>query len=560
MTTPRGKAREEKRGEYIFAYRFEKWLDDNNIQRPFKLMFEDSNGHRSGVINDVYKMRVLTDRSKPKNPGNAHSPLKKKELEGTGESTSKSDLALVDSQGNDIAWISHKYHKDADEKVKDSHAQYMHVGTNKKLKYEDAYEDVQVFKRKMLEWSIQTGDDPTQLCWPIRNDKIALYMWDNVKSKNLIGIAIFGVRYGDAKYGRQNCNVILYGDPVVRMENGIVILSSHKESIVNGFIPDKFNDDKQTVIFMTMNDAASKTTVIKNGKTYAIDGVGIWIVYKGKKSTEAIQIDDMTKLSRVVSKDICRGKRVSKNKKEEEQIKETRTNKKEDQIKGTRTNIKHDGYDVYFDDKLENPYAAFYYIDNLKKIKKIDYSTIKNNPTYLKVLQQYNKNKIPSGKMINPKTGRFVKGNPVKSLPITAFLKPFRSSPSRSSTNTSPLISAISPRQLQGLYSRPSMKTARSSTPTKSPTPTRSSTPTKSPTPIRSSTPTKSSTPVKSMANINTGFYHISKLDTREIKSKIHYIPLKKKFYYILPDGRKKLILNTDIHKYIPENRLKNFI
>ena len=382
MTTPRGKAREEKRGEYIFAYRFEKWLDDNNIHRPFKLMFEDSNGNRSGVINDVAGMRVLTDRSKPKNPGNAYSPLKKAQLEGSGESTSKSDLALVDSQGNDIAWISHKYHKDADEKVKDSHAQYMHAGTNKKLKYEDAYEDLQVFKRKMLEWSIQTGNDPTQLCWPVRTDKIALYMWDNVKSKNLIGIAIFGVRYGDAKYGRQNCNVILYGDPVVRMENGVVILSSHKESIVNGFIPDKFKDDKQTVIFMTMNDAASKTAVIKDGKTYAIDGVGVWIVYKGKKSSEAIQIDDKEKLAKVVSKDTCRGKRVSKNKKEE-------------QIKGIQTDIKHDGYDVYFDDKLENPYAAFYYMDNLKKIKKIEYSTIKNNPSYLRVLQQYKKNKIP---------------------------------------------------------------------------------------------------------------------------------------------------------------------
>jgi hypothetical protein len=304
---------------------------------------------------------------------------------------------------------------------------------------------------------------------------------------------------------------------------------------------------------MTMNDAASKTTVTKDGKTYTIDGVGVWIVYKGKKSSEAIQIDDKTKLLEVVSKDKCREKRVSKNKKESR-------DKKENQIKGIQTDIKHEGYDVYFDDKLENPYAAFYYIDNLKKIKKIDYSSIKNKPVYSKVLQRYNKNKIPPGKMINPKTGRFVKGNPVKSLPITAFLKPFRPSPSKSSTNTSPLISAISPRQLPRLYSRPSLKSVKSPTTAKSP-PSKILSPaipmlSKSPSPAIPML-SKSPSPIKSMSNMNTGFYHISKINDRQIKSKIFYMPLKKKFYYVLPTGSKQPI--SDIRKYIPENRLKLF-
>jgi hypothetical protein len=79
------------------------------------------------------------------------------------------------------------------------------------------------------------------------------------------------------------------------------------------------------------------------------------------------------------------------------------------------------------------------------------------------------------------------------------------------------------------------------------------------PTLPKSPSPIKSSSSIKNMSNMNTGFYHISKTSDRQIKSKIFYTPLKKRFYYIAPTTGKPQPI-SDILKYIPENRLKTII
>jgi hypothetical protein len=321
MSTPTGKAREEKRGEEIFTYKFnrdvKKMIEMGKLHESFDLVFEDSNGAKSDVIKNVSRMRLLTDKSKPKiiTPDSVFSPMKNEELRDSGEKKSKADVVLTDSNGKDVAWISHKYHKDSQGKVVDSHAQYMHGATNKKFdkkfkngRMDEAYAELQTFKRKMLKLSLQLTSDPTKLCWPVRTDGIALSLWEPIKSKDLMGIAIFGVMYGDKNYGRQNCNVLLYGDPKITLDpenKNTVILTSSKNSLINGHIPDVFKDDGDTPIFMTLNAAATTTTVKIGEKTYKIKGVNIWIVYKGKKSSNSININDTDEYMKVLSNDKC---------------------------------------------------------------------------------------------------------------------------------------------------------------------------------------------------------------------------------------------------------------
>lgn len=60
------------------------------------------------------------------------------------------------------------------------------------------------------------------------------------------------------------------------------------------------------------------------------------------------------------------------------------------------------------------------------------------------------------------------------------------------------------------------------------------------------------------MTDVNTGFDHIATVQNRISRSRIFYMPKAKKFYYKLPDGKKKLV--TNVEKYIPETALRNFI
>ena len=317
--TPTGKAREEKRGERIFVHRFNKTVKDavreGKLQLPFNVIFKDSNGNLSKEIPDVTGMRVLKDVSRPSLKNPLFSPLKTAELKNSGETTSKSDITLIDTMSRDVAWISHKYNKNAQGKTVDSHAQYMHAESDKKFNKKfkngrmmDAYEEINEFKKKMLRISINRKNGSGILCWPVRTDKVALTVWDNIKSKNLMGLAIFGVMFGDYNYGRQNCNVILYGEPVVQIdtEKNTVYLSSTKKSIVNNAEKTDFTfDEDEKLILLSINARNTKLTLVDSGKRYEIRGVGIWVVYKSKKSRKSININDITEYAPLISTTKC---------------------------------------------------------------------------------------------------------------------------------------------------------------------------------------------------------------------------------------------------------------
>jgi len=538
MSTPQAST---KFYEQRFVDDFHNELKRKNISLPVTVVLKDSKDNKQ-IIRNVSGARVLRDKA------NVKSPTRIKSEEVGKLVTSKADIALYsiakDGVKVDVAWISHKSNRNKSDK-KTYYMQYLDASADVNFKTRRAEtKEIKDFKTKMIDLSVQKSSNIS--CWPKYKDGVSLRIWDYVKSPILMNMVIFGVEYGK-EYSRQNANILMVGDPYIEIQddNTIIFTAAEKnsdngfagKSLANGYA--EYLPDKDKPIFFTKPTTDAKTTVDKK----TIEGVSVWIICRSYAGKNNKMIDDVIDNKDALVSSSC------------DYV------KKEKKIKGTQTNIKHDGYDVYFEDKLENPYAAFYYINNLEKIKKIDYSTIKNNPSYLKVLQKYNKNKIPHGKMINPKTGRFVKGNLVKSISMSTFFKPLRTyTPSKSSTNTSPLTRDISPHRLQNLVLRPSLKSTKSSTPAKSPLPKLlSPTLPTLPTLPKSSSLIKSSSSNKNMSHMNTGFYHISKTNDRQIKSKIFYMPLKKRFYYVAPTTGKPQPI-PDIRKYIPENRLKTII
>jgi len=553
MTTPQAST---KYYEQRFVNDFHEELKRKKISLPVTVVLKDSNDNEQ-VIRNVSGARVLRDKA------NAKSPTKIK-IENIGRHvTSKGDIALysIVKDGNkeikvDVAWISHKSNKnDIGKKI--DHAQYLDASADVTFRTRPAVtKEIRDFKNKMLELSVQESSNI--YCWPGYKDGKSLRIWDYVKSSLLMNMAIFGIEYGTGKgFSRQNANILMSGDPHIEIHNdNTIILTTKGEKSTNSFEGKSFingtaeympDDDKP--IFFTKPTTSVKTTI--EGKK--IDGVSVWIIYRSY-ATKNKMIDDVINNKNAIVSSTCYSTRQKE------------SGPKKFNPRGISTNITYSGHDVYFDDKKENPYAAFFYMNNTKTLKPIKYNVIMSDDAYVNVLRKYNKNKIPPGKVINPETGRFVqeksttrrmiRENLVKSKPLSAFFKPKRSSPSKPSTNTSPIIRNVSPRRLQNLSLQSSIKSVKTSTPPRSPLPKLlSSTLPQLP---KSPSLMKSSSPIKNMSTVNTGFYHISKTNDRQIKSKIFYKPSVKRFYYVLSTGKPQVI--TNIQKYIPENRLKTLI
>ena len=552
MSTPQAST---KYYEQRFVNDFHEELKRKKISLPVTVVLKDSNGNEQ-VIRNVSGARVLRDKA------NAKSPTKIK-IENIGRHvTSKGDIALysIVKDGNkeikvDVAWISHKSNKnDIGKKI--DHAQYLDASADVTFRTRPAVtKEIRDFKNKMLKLSVQESSNI--YCWPGYKDGKSLRIWDYVKSSLLMNMAIFGIEYGTGKgFSRQNANILMSGDPHIEIHNdNTIILTTKGEKSANSFEGKSFingtaeympDDDKP--IFFTKPTTSVKTTI--EGKR--IDGVSVWIIYRSY-ATKNKMIDDVINNKNAIVSSTCYSTRQ----------KESGPKKPKG---GKSTNITYNDYNVYFDDKKENPYAAFFYMNNTSTLKPIKYNVIRTDDAYVNFLKKHGKHMIPRGKVINPETGRFVqekstikrssKENIVKSKPLSAFFKPLRSSPSKSSTNTSPIIRNVSPRRLQNLALQSSIKSVKPPTPQRSPLPDLLS-PTLPQLP-KTPSPVKSSSSIKNTSNMNTGFYHISKTTDRQIKSKIFYMPLKKRFYYVLPTGKPQVI--TNIHKYIPENRLKTLI
>lgn len=262
-----------KKYEQQFVDDFYDQLKKHKITLPATIIIKDSLGYKQ-VIRNVSGIRVLNDSV-------SKSPTKIKSEERGGTVTSKADIALYSVLPNgskkDVAWISHK--KD----VKD-HLQYEQMSTNVIYKTRKAeMKEIQEFKRKMLELSVPVMNE--NHCWPRYKDGNSLRIWGEIKSEVLMNMAIFGVEFGK-DFGRNNVNVLMMGDPVLKVENNNIIFTT-KESIMNGHAAD-ISDLKP--IFFT-NPSKGSTTSIDGKK---IKGVRLWIIRR-TYATSHEKMDDVLK-------------------------------------------------------------------------------------------------------------------------------------------------------------------------------------------------------------------------------------------------------------------------
>jgi len=292
--------------EQRFVDMFNQQIKDKNISIPFDLILRDSSGYQSKTFKNIVRARVLTDQS-------LFSPQKKINTDETGEKVSKADIVLVDNRGVDVVFISHKSDKDRQGKNTGAgcHAQFMHAGTDKSFKSTAAYEELQVFKRKLLKLSKKLTE--TTYCFPTKADGTPLTTWDYIRGPDLVNIAIFGVNFGSPQFGRHNCNILINGDPKIRVdENNVVVLESNNKSILNGTpLPKEYFDTSNTnpkskrIIFRTINAKSTSVRIKKDGKTYVIRGLNIWVIYRNQASSKSIQIDDLLNDRSLLSSTVC---------------------------------------------------------------------------------------------------------------------------------------------------------------------------------------------------------------------------------------------------------------
>lgn len=336
--------------ERRFVDMFNQQIKDKNIPIPFDLILRDSSGHQSKTFKNIVRARVLTDQT-------LFSPQKKISMVETGEKVSKADIVLVDDRGVDVVFISHK--SDKDQRGKNTgagcHAQFMHAGTDKPFKSTTAYEELQVFKRKLLELSKKLTE--TTYCFPTKADGSPLTTWDYIRDPALVNIAIFGVNFGSSRFGRHNCNILMNGDPETSVEANVVVLESNK-SILNGTpLPKEYFDTSNTnpkskrIIFRTINAKGTSVRIEKDGKSYVIRGLNIWVIYRNQASSKSFQIDDLLSDRSLLSNTICslntndvnaakQAKKISKTIFGSILKKEAATQKKEDMARKKRTTVK----------------------------------------------------------------------------------------------------------------------------------------------------------------------------------------------------------------------------
>jgi hypothetical protein len=532
----------QKKYEERFVRDFHNELVKKNISLPVTVVLKDSKDNKQ-IIKNVSGMRVLRDRA------NAKSPTKVKS-EDTGKFvTSKGDIALysIVKDGNkeikvDVAWISHKSNKGKDDKETD-HMQYLEASKDVNFRTRPSVtKEIRDFKNKMLELSVQKSSNI--YCWPGYKDGKSLRIWDHVRNPMLMNMAIFGNEYGTGKgFSRQNANILMSGDPHIEIQDdNTIILTTKKEksansfegkSLMNGHAEDLPDEDKP--IFFTKPTKAAKTSIDEK----KIEGVSVWIVYRRYARKINKMIDDVIDNKNDLVSTTCY---VTRQKKTESK-----------KPKGQSTDIKYNGYNVYFDDTLENPYAAFRYMNNTNTTKPVKYNVVRSDDAYVNVLKKYGKNKIPSGKVINPETGFFVQEKPttkrlirknlVKSNPLSSYYKP--QSPFKSSTSpykSSPPFKSSFPEMISPTL--PMLP--------KSPSPRKWS----SPKPSTSKPPEKQRWKFYS-DEIPTGeFYEVvNKNKASRIREEILYLPSKNRFV-IDSKGKPRQIASTEIHKYINPDKV----
>ena len=139
-----------------------------------------------------------------------------------GKSGQKSDLVIIDSQGNEIGWISYKSGK-----TSTSFQQYSGLTERSKL---DSDPEVKKFYNeiKNINENIKSKNGNIS---SLKKEKISV--WKPIQNRDLKRKAVFGYDYGK-KNGENNVNFLIQGNIVLeeRKENEVYILKSSGGLIV----------------------------------------------------------------------------------------------------------------------------------------------------------------------------------------------------------------------------------------------------------------------------------------------------------------------------------------
>ena len=206
---------------------------------PATFVFVDTNGNKTREIKNVVKFRQL-EGSKAKSP-EAYADRE--------YNKPKADIAAVDINGKDVAWISHK--------ASAGYQQYLKI-SGKNLKFTGKeLEEVLDFKRKVVSMA------PVSKVWPLNKT-----VWSPIKSNLIKQQAIFGFDYGKQP-GRDNVDIIGQGNPLISKKDSILYLTFSGFSAVNGHL-ENFTGKHEPIFYVRSERSSSgrSITSVVNGTTY----------------------------------------------------------------------------------------------------------------------------------------------------------------------------------------------------------------------------------------------------------------------------------------------------
>lgn len=180
----------------------------------------------------------------------------------------KSDFNLVDSNGNDQIFISHK-------KAGGAKAFQQYGGVSKKAG-EKIYNhpEVQNFLKVLTEY--------------IENDKLIQPVYRKVKDINLIGLSVFGSEYDSNKFSIENVQVIGQGSPVLKSIKENLFELSFDDHLVYNTDVQVFTKGSYTAILGATFRAGRAFEV--NGQKYKGARVGIYPIDMIKNRSNAIEV------------------------------------------------------------------------------------------------------------------------------------------------------------------------------------------------------------------------------------------------------------------------------
>tara|TARA_R100000008_G_scaffold46051_2_gene27120 strand:+ start:13211 stop:14218 length:1008 start_codon:yes stop_codon:yes gene_type:complete len=182
--------------------------------------------------------------------------------------TPKADLALFDSRGNPVFWISHKKAGDAF-----AFQQYSGISAQSGASIYQ-HPECQRFMKSVSQY--------------IEEDKLSVPLWSEIKDSTLRRMAIYGpdVLFG-SKFGQNNIQMIGQGDPVLQPINEDVFSLSFSSHVSTNEDVSGLGGDYEPVFVATYRAGRGFTV---GGKTYkgARLGIAPYAMVKNRKGIQKV--------------------------------------------------------------------------------------------------------------------------------------------------------------------------------------------------------------------------------------------------------------------------------